>query len=126
MVSAIRRLFRRRTLSREMSAELRQHVELEVEDRVRSGMTVAEARRTTLRDFGAEGRWLEEGRTARGWRPVDELAQDARYAWRALRRTPSFAIMAIATLAIAIGATTLVFSVVDGVLLRPFGYDIAS
>jgi predicted permease len=106
-----------------MSAELRQHVELEVEDRVRSGMSVAEARRTTLRDFGAEGRWLEEGRTARGWRPVDELAQDARYAWRALRRTPSFAAVAIATLAIAIGATTLVFSVVDGVLLRPFGYD---
>src|SRR5690606_19496108 len=83
----------------------------------------AEARRTALRDFGAEGRWVEESRAVRGWRPVDELMQDARYAWRALRRTPSFAVVAIATLAIAIGATTLVFSVVDGVLLRPLAYD---
>jgi predicted permease len=123
MISRLRRLLRRHRLWREMRAELRQHVELEVEDRVRSGLPPAEARRTALRDFGAEGRWLEEARMARGWRPLDELAQDGRYAWRALRRAPSFAVVAIATLAIAIGATTLVFSVVDGVLLRPFGYD---
>ncbi|HSJ15850.1 MAG TPA: ABC transporter permease, partial [Longimicrobiales bacterium] len=123
MLSRLSRLLRRGRLSREMQVELRQHVELEVEDRIRSGMSPAEARRTALRDFGGEARWLEEARVARGWRPVDEVAQDARYAWRTLRRTPSFAVVAIATLAVAIGATTLVFGVVDGVLLRPFSYD---
>ena len=123
MLSRLRKLLRRGRLEREMWAELSQHVELEVEDRIRGGMSPAEARRTALRDFGAEGRWLEEARAARGWRPADELGQDAGYAWRALRRTPSFAVVAIATLAIAIGAATLVFSIVDGVLLRPFSYD---
>ena len=123
MFSRLIRLLRRRRLSRDMKAELKQHVELEIEDRVRSGASPAEARRTALRDFGAEARWMEEGRAARGWRPLDELSQDARYAWRALRRTPSFAVVAVATLAIAIGATTLVFSAVDGVLLRPLAYD---
>ena len=115
--------FRKRRLTGDMRAELRQHVELEIEDRIRAGMSPGEARRTALRDFGAEGRWWEEGRAARGWRPLDELVQDARYAWRTLGRAPSFAVVAIVTLGLAIGATTLVFSVVDCVLLRPLSYD---
>ena len=105
-----------------MTEEMRQHVELEIEDRVRRGQSPAEARRTALRDFGGIERWKEEGRAARGVGGWDAVRQDVRYGTRTLARAPGFAAVAVGTLAIAIGATTAVFGVVEALLLEPLGY----
>lgn len=114
-----RALVRRGSIEREMDEEMRVHHEMEIEDRIRSGMDPMEARRTALRDFGGVERFKEESRAALGVAWLDSLVQDLRFGLRILRRRPMLAALAVLTLAAGIAFPTAAFSVADTVLHRP-------
>ena len=129
-MAGINRLWRRagalvgkQGLNREMDEEMRIHVEMEAEELVRTrGMSPQEARRQAMLAFGGVERFREEAREARGVRVIEDARADLRYATRMCFRHPGFAAAAIFTLALGIGATTAVSSVVYGVLLKPLAF----
>jgi putative ABC transport system permease protein len=112
-------LVRRHRVEDDLSEEIAFHLEARVDDLTRCGMSPDEARRRARQEFGSLERYKEEVRSARGLRLVDELRSDLLYGWRALRRSPGFTIVAVASLALGVGANTLVFSLLDATLLRP-------
>jgi predicted permease len=99
------------------------HIERETAERVGQGMTPDEARRTALRDFGGVARHMDDARDVRGVRWLEETVRDAAYAARILRRNPAFTITVAATFALGIGAASAIFSLVDGILVRPLPYS---
>ena len=111
-----RRLTRR--AEQQLDAELRDHVERLVADYVRTGASEEEARRRARLEFGGVEQVKEECRDARGTRWLEDLVQDLRYGLRILRRSPAFALVAIGSLALGIGANSAIFSLVDRVLLK--------
>lgn len=115
-------LARARRLDRELDEELRAHIDLAIEDYQARGMSAEEARITALRSFGGVTQVRETYRLQRGLPLLDELARDMRFAFRSLRKSPGFTCTAILTLALGIGAVTSVFSVVNGILLKPFAF----
>src|SRR5262245_8644260 len=120
----LRGLFLRRRAVSEANEELAFHLEQETAAHVAGGMLLDEARRRARADLGAT-RARDQVRDARTtW--LDVLSLDVRYALRALRRTPAFALSALATLAIVIGANGAAFSLADTVLLRSLPYQDAS
>ena len=115
----------RRPRQGDLEEELLSHVEESTAAHVAAGMTAEEARRRALIEFGGMERAREQSFEQRpGWW-LGTVAQDVRYSLRGFRRNPVFAITVIATLALGIGATTAVFSVVDRILFRslPYAHD---
>ncbi len=121
----IRRLFRKSRAESELDKELRFHLEQQIAAAVAAGADLKEARRRAQREFGGLERVKEEVRDTRWETHFDNLVRDFRYAFRNLRKDRRFSLVAIFALALGIGATTAVFSVVDRVLFRglPYAHD---
>jgi predicted permease len=121
-VAVLRRivnLFRRNLIDNEIDAELQAHIALRIEDNLAHGMSPAEARRDALVRFGNLTSTRENAAQADLALNLETIWADIRYAFRQLRRSPGFAVTVIVTLALAIGANAVVFSILNAFILRP-------
>src|SRR5882762_6788653 len=121
-MSWLGRLFHKSRAEDELYKELRFHLEQQVADNLAAGISTEEARCRAQQEFGGLERVKEEVRNTRWETHLDTLARDFRYALRTLRKDRRFALIAIFTLALGISSTTVIFSVIDCVLLHPFPY----
>jgi putative ABC transport system permease protein len=115
-------LFGRGRRERELTAELESHLALHIDDNLRAGMTPEEARRQALIKLGGAEQTKQMYREQRGIPWLENLWLDACYGARMLHRAPGFTLVAVLTLALGIGATTLIFSVVYAAMLRSLPY----
>ncbi len=118
-----RSLFFRRQAEADLDSELRDHLEREIESNLRAGLPLDEAKFAAQRLIGPVSLYKEECRDAHGANFIENILRDTRYAVRTLRRTPLFTLVAVATLALGIGANTTVFTFVDNILLRSLPVD---
>jgi predicted permease len=118
----LRMLFRRQRAGEELQNELRFHLEEQIAENLAAGMSPKEARQTALRSFGNPGLLREQTRVTWSWNWLEQGMRDARYAARTLWRAPGFSLIAIAVMALCIGAATSLFTVVRSVLLKPLPF----
>jgi len=121
----LRSLFRRAEVERELDEELRYHVQRATEENLGAGMQPIEARTAALRRFGGLERHKEDARDQRGVSVIENSVRDLRYGWRTLLNAPVFTAVDVLTLALGIGATSTMFTIVNGVLPLPLPYQYA-
>jgi len=117
--SRLRNALNPRQLDKDLAEELQDHLERRAAELAREGQGHEESKRNARAQFGNTTRLLEQSRDVRLWTALESTLQDVRYAWRGMRKSPSFTLTIVLSLALAIGANTAIYSIIDAAILRP-------
>src|SRR5579864_6548905 len=115
-------LFGRGRAASHLNNELSFHLDRQTSENIAAGMAPDEARYSALRTFGNPTLLREQSRASWSWNGLESILRDLRFAFRALRRTPAFMVLAILVMALSIGANVALFTVVRGVILKPLPF----
>jgi hypothetical protein len=122
MCRALKNLFKKEKVERELESELRAYVEMVTDEKVTAGASAQEARRAALADLGGIEQVKQAVRDHRAGSSIDRLWGDLRYGWRQLLRNPGFTAAVVVTLALSVGVNTAIFSIVNALILKSLPY----